>query len=44
MGTRLFTKPLLSNGYRIFAYSTIVAQQRVYMLRYIYLLLLAMIQ
>jgi hypothetical protein len=32
--TCLFAKPLLSNGYRVFVYLAVVAQQRVYMPQY----------
>jgi hypothetical protein len=36
METCLFEKPLLSNGYCIFAYLAAVAWQRVHMLKYLY--------
>jgi hypothetical protein len=36
MGTCLFAKALLSNGSCIFVYVAVVAQQRVYMLQYIF--------
>jgi hypothetical protein len=35
MQTCLFSKPLLSNGHRIFAYLAVVAQQWVYMAQYV---------
>jgi hypothetical protein len=34
LGTSLFAKPLLSNGFRIFAHSAIVTLQRIYMAHY----------
>jgi hypothetical protein len=36
MQTCLFEQPLLSNGYCIFAYLAVVAQQQVYMPQYLF--------
>jgi hypothetical protein len=33
MGTSLFAKPLLSNGFCIFAYIAVFAQERIYLLQ-----------